>query len=127
MLRLDQLGDDLCDSLGQLQFVRVEVHPKISPLDPFHGGALDQQQLCFSRYKNMQGEHHSNGDRSIPGNVAPGQRKIFDDSFTGNSVPKVAHRRECLEPLTLPQDKPGHAVSLSLSITLTYQALLGWS
>jgi hypothetical protein len=39
MLRLDQLGDDLCDSLGQLQFVRVEVHPEISPLDPFHGSS----------------------------------------------------------------------------------------
>lgn len=45
MLRLDQLGDDLCDSLGELQFVCVEVHPEIGPLDPFHGGALDQQQF----------------------------------------------------------------------------------
>src|SRR5262245_20470587 len=102
MLRLDQLGDDLCDSLGQLQFVSVEVHAEISPLGPFHSGVIDQQQLCLSRHKNMQGEHHSNGDWPIASNVATGQRKIFNNSFTSNSIPEVAHRRECLEPLTLP-------------------------
>src|SRR5713101_8808748 len=127
MLCLDQRGDDLCDSLGLLRLGSVEVHPERRPLDPFHGGAIDQEQLRISRHKNLQGEHRPDGDRYIPGNIAPAQRKIVDDSFTGNPVSTVAHRRECLEPLTLPHDKPGHFVSLSLSITLACQEFLGWS
>src|SRR5580765_5269361 len=127
MLCLDQRGDDLCDSLGHLRLGIVEVHPELRPFDPCHGGTIDQQQLRVSRHKNLQGEHHPDGDRLIPDNVAPAQRKVFDDSFTGNPVPTVAHRRECLESLPLPQDKPGHSVSLSLSITLVYKELLGWS
>src|SRR6266850_3349459 len=127
MLCLDQRGDDLCDSLGLLRLGSLEVHPERRSLNPFHGGAIDQQQLRVSRHKNLQGEHRPDGDRYISGNVAPAQRKIFDDSFTGNPVPTVAHRRECLESLTLPQDKALHSVSLSLSTTLAYEELLGWS
>src|SRR4249919_802277 len=127
MLCLDQLGDDLCDSLGHLRLGVDEVHPELRPLDPCHGGMVYQQQLRVSRHKNLQGERHPDENRFIPDNVAPAQRKIFDDSFTGNPLPTVAHRRECLEPLTLPYTKPGHSVSLSLSITLAYQELLGWS
>src|SRR6266850_2963912 len=111
MLCLDQREDDLCDSLGLLRLGRVEVHPELRPLDPSHGGTINQQQLWVSRHKNLQGERHPNGDRCIPDNVAPAQRKIFDDSFTGNPVSTVPHRRECLESLPLPQDKPGHSVS----------------
>src|SRR5437016_2327139 len=127
MLCLDQRGDDLRDSFCHLRLVSVEFHPELRPLDPCDGGTIDQQQLRVSRHENLQGEHHSDGDRYIPDNVAPAQRKIFNDSFTGNPVPTVAHRGECLESLTLPQDKPLHSVSLSLSITLAYQELLGWS
>ena len=55
MLCLDQRGDNLCDSLGHLRLVSVELHPERRPLDPCHGGAIDQQQLRVSRHKNLQG------------------------------------------------------------------------
>ena len=54
MLCLDQRGDDLCDSLGHLRLVSVEVYSECSPLDPFHGGAIDQHQLRVSRHKNLK-------------------------------------------------------------------------
>ena len=93
------------------EMLRVEVHPKLSPLDPFHDSAIDQQRLRISRHKYFQGERHPEGDTSIPGDVAPAQRQIFDDSFPGHLVPKVLYRRQFLEPLMLPHDKPGHPVS----------------
>src|SRR3970040_1172652 len=121
MVRLDQRGDDLCDALGHLRLERVKSHPELSPLDPFHGGTIDQQERRRgSRHKNFQGEHHPNGDRFIPDNVAPAQRKIVDASFTGNPVPTIPHRREGLETLTIPQNKLSHTVSLSLSSTRAY-------
>src|SRR5438132_11848472 len=111
MVCLDQPGDDRGDSLGYLRMGRVEVYPELSPLDPFHDSAIDQQQFRVSRHRNLQGKRHPDGDRFIPDNVAPAQRKIFDDSCPRNSVPKVPYRHQFLEPLMLPHDKPGHSVS----------------
>lgn len=57
MLRLDQRGDDLCDSLSHLRLGTVEIHPEIRALNPFHGGAIDQQRFRISRHKNLQCDH----------------------------------------------------------------------
>src|SRR6185503_9691417 len=71
-------------------------------------------QLWFSRHKHLQGKFYSHGNRYISGNVAPAQRKILDNPFTGNHVATILHRGECLEPLSFPKYKPGHTDSLSL-------------
>ena len=126
MVCLDQRGDDRGDSLGYLRMGRVEVHSEVSPLDPFHDSAIDQQWLRISWHKHLQGERHPEGDTCIPGDVAPAQRKIFDDSFPSYPVPTVLYRHQFLEPLMLPHDKPGHAVFF-LSHHAAYRAFLGWS
>jgi len=111
MLHFDQRGDDLCDLFGLLWVRCVEVHSELRSRDPFHDSVIDQQWRRVSRYKNLQIEGHSNGDRRIPGNVAPAQRKIFDDSFAGNPFMKISHRQQSLEPVILPHDKPSHCLS----------------
>src|SRR6267143_7324421 len=116
MLCLDQRGYECSDSFGYLRRGRVEVypefHPEFRPLDPYHDGAIDSQRLGVSWYKHLEGERHPDGDRGVAGHVTPAQRKIFDDSFTGNPIPEVPYRHQLVEPLILlPHDKPGHSVS----------------
>ncbi len=57
---LDQRGDDRGDALGHLWLGRVEVHPELRTLDPFHGGAIDQQWLRVFRQKNLRPDVASN-------------------------------------------------------------------
>src|SRR3954469_25489878 len=41
MLSLDQCSDELCDSVRHFLLEIVEVHSKLSPLDPFHSSTID--------------------------------------------------------------------------------------